>query len=139
VRGSATLLSLYYEMFESEFGYIPPPPCCGNMADWYKFTNSNNTKIFIPKNIKIMGFKVKDKNEIYSFYNAKHKENGLRRTERVYGSKMNEDWAVAYLTIGTPEEIEKRKKDFIDLPKLDKLEIDSNNETVEVKKSRKSK
>lgn len=109
IRSDSTLLSFYIEIFKNEFGYKPACAGCTFLSDWNKLTNSNK------KNIEIMSksFEIKDRQKIYSFVKE-------RRTNRCYGYNMTEEFAVDYLTIGTEEEIEIRKKDFKKLPVVEK-------------------
>ena len=118
VRNDSALLSLYFEMFKEQFGYIPPPPCCGNMSDWHKFEKSKGENISLTKNYKIMNteFEVKDKQKIYTYTDVK----GVKR--RCGGYYMNVEFAIEYLTNGTEEQIELRKKEFKTLPNLEKTE-----------------
>lgn len=118
VKGNSVYLQLYFDFFKLEHGYTPHPPCCGNMSDWNKFISSNNNN---NKYIEIMSksFEIKDKQKIHSFVKE-------RRTQRCYGHNMTEEFAIEYLTIGTEEEIEIRKKDFKKLPILE-TEVDAEN------------
>jgi hypothetical protein len=118
VRNDSALLSLYFDMFKEEFGYIPPPPCCGNMSDWYKFEKSKGENISLTKNYEIMNadFEIKDKQKIYTYTDVK----GIKR--RCGGFYMTVEFAIAYLTNGTEEEVELRKKEFKTLPNLEQTE-----------------
>ncbi len=116
VRSDSALLSFYIEIFKNEFGYKPACAGCTFSTDWNKLTNSNK------KYIEIMSksFEIKDKQKIHSFVKE-------RRTIRCYGHNMTEEFAIEYLTIGTEEEIEIRKKDFKKLPVLE-IEVDAEKE-----------
>ncbi len=118
VRNDSALLSLYFEMFKEEFGYTPPPPCCGNMSDWYKFEKSKGENISLTKKFEIMNadFEIKDKQKIYTYTDVK----GIKR--RCGGFYMTIEFAIAYLTNGTEEEVELRKKEFKTLPNLEQTE-----------------
>lgn len=120
VRNTSTLLSLFKEMFFDEFGYLPLPPCCGNMEDWYKFVKSKNEKISITKKYEIMNpeFQIKDKQKIYTYTDSK----GVKR--RCGGYNLTIEFAIAYLTNGTEEQIELRKKEFKVFPNLEKKEVE---------------
>ena len=116
VRGNSVYFQLYFDLFELEYGYTPEPPCCGHMADWYRFVGSGNNN---QKYIEIMSksFEIKDRQKIYSFKKDK-------RAVRCYGYNMTENFAIDYLTIGTEEEIESRKLEFKRLP-VTEIEVDS--------------
>jgi hypothetical protein len=106
VRNDSTLLSFYKEIFKEEFGYYPICAGCSFSTDWDKLIKSNN--IILTKNFEIMNpeFEIKDKQKIHTYTDAK----GIKR--RCSGYHFTIDFAIAYLTNGTEEEIELRKKDF---------------------------
>jgi len=118
VRNNSTLLSFYIDIFKSEFGYKPTCAGCTFSTDWNKLINSTK------KHIEIMNatFEIKDKQKIHTFYKDK-------RNIRCYGRNMTEEFAIDYLTFGTAEEIEERKKDFRKLPVTEIEVVDAENET----------
>jgi hypothetical protein len=113
VRNDSTLLSFYKEIFKEEFGYYPVCAGCSFSNDWDKLIKSN--KISLTKKFEIMNpeFEIKDKQKIHTYTDAK----GIKR--RCSGFHFTLDFAIAYLTNGTEEEIELRKKDFKTLPNLE--------------------
>ena len=120
VRNDSALLSLYKEIFKEEFGYYPVCAGCSFSTDWEKLIKSNN--ISLTKNYKIMNteFEIKDKQKIYTYTDV----NGIKR--RCGGFYMSIEFAIAYLTNGTEEDIELRKKEFKTLPNLEQLETQEN-------------
>ncbi len=114
VRNDSTLLSFYKEIFKEEFGYYPICAGCSFSNDWDKLIKSNN--ISLTKNFEIMNpeFEIKDKQKIHTYTDAK----GIKR--RCSGFHFTIEFAIAYLTNGTEEEIELRKKDFKTLPNFEK-------------------
>ena len=127
VRNDRALLSLYFEMFKEEYGYQPQPPCCGNMADWDRFVKSKN-ETTLTKKYEIMNpeFEIKDKQKIYTYTDAK----GIKR--RCGGYNFTIEFASAYLTNGTDEEIELRKKEFKVLPNLEPKEIETTESNLSI-------
>lgn len=69
-----------------------------------------------------------DTQKIYSFRSKK-----TGSVKHRYGFKMDEEYAIEYLTNGTQDEIENRKKDFKKLPEIEITEI----VTIEKKRGRK--
>lgn len=105
VRNDKNLLALYVELFKAQFGYKPVCAGCTFSTDWKKFISTNN------KTHPIMqkSFIVKDGHKIHTYKKDK-------QTFRMYGYNMTEEFAQEYLTNGTTDEIEERKKDFRELP-----------------------
>ncbi len=116
VRNDSTLLSFYKEIFKEEFGYYPICAGCSFSTDWDKLIKSNN--ISLTKKFEIMNpeFEIKDKQKIHTYRDAK----GIKR--RCSGFHFTIEFAIAYLTNGTKEEIELRKKEFKTLPNLEQTE-----------------
>jgi len=117
VRANHSLLLSYIEIFKSEFGYAPQPPCCGNMHEWEKFKNSNNLKQIEKMGSVEKTFKVKDIHKIFSYV-----KNGTKQYCR--GSVLTEEIVNEYLKYGTDEELELRKKEFYVLPETEKTETE---------------
>ena len=113
VRYNTDLLTAYKRLFSEKFGREPDCAGCTFDYDWNRLINNQN---FITREIMSDNtFKLRDNSIIYS-YDKKVNETTTRRT-RTYGNKMTEQFAEAYLTEGTPEQIAERKKHFKILPK----------------------
>lgn len=119
VRKSPDLMGFYVEAFKSQFGYKPDCAGCTFRNDFLKLKKSIQSGVE-PKKQKTMEqektFVLGEKRrKIYSY-----KKGG--KTVRRYNHQLTEEFAVEYLTFGTPEEIAERKKKFRVLPKaiLDK-------------------
>lgn len=112
VRYNSNLLTAYKKLFAEKFGREPDCAGCTFDSDWNRLTNQNFS------NREIMSentFKLRDNSIIYT-YDKKIDDGNTRRT-RSYGNIMTEEFAEAYLTEGTPEQIDQRKKQFKILPK----------------------
>lgn len=120
VRGDKNLMLIYIQMFKKQFGYEPDCISCHFNSDWQKFTRTNTKKIITVKN-NIMNenkYEVKGpfRNSILTYY-----EDGIPR--RLYGNAITDEFAKKYLSVGTPEELEERKKQFKKIPEENKKEI----------------
>lgn len=110
VRGNRDLMERYLLEYEAKFGRRPNCAGCTFSKDWQKFVNS-----FKPQRIKNQiqmdtTFKLKKvSNKIYTYWID-------GKPQRKYDNKMTEEFAIGYLTNGTPEQIEERKKQFFILP-----------------------
>lgn len=117
VRRDSSLMAFYIESYYQIFGFKPSCAGCTFNSDWKKFVTAvNNGEKSVTLNTKQLimetTFKLKKtNNEILAY-----KVGG--RTYRKYDNKLTEEFAIAYLTHGTEEEIEQRKKRFSVLPKL---------------------
>lgn len=120
VRNSPLLYPAYISLFEEAFGRTPECPTCGSAQghkDWSAFEHfANYNEIQIEKTPTMTKsiFTIRDRNKIYS-YDYKH-QNGRTLRARTWGHSMTEDFAKAYLTNGTAEQLEARKAEFKVLP-----------------------
>lgn len=113
VRGNSNLMAIYISAFESQFGYKPNCAGCTFNSDFQRLKKAvNSNKQSVKKNTKMENtFKLlKVRGQILSFKKGK-------KTIRQYDNRMTEEFAVEFLTNGTKEEIEQRKKLFRTLPK----------------------
>lgn len=114
VRVNSSLMAFYIEAYSNAFG--KQPNCVGctfkndfkKLVDFYK-GKTNNIKQKQKEMEKTFKYKVNERN-IATYIN----EQG--RKVRSYTNQMSEEFAIAYLTIGTDEQIEERKKEFKLLP-----------------------
>jgi len=114
VRTHAELMSAYIRLFQERFGREPDCAGCTFDYDWKRLTGTL-TPIHTENMSSDITFKLRDNSIIYSFY-REDKETGIIRKTRCYGNIMTEEFAEEYLTSGSPEEIESRKKEFKVLP-----------------------
>lgn len=125
VRGNSNLMAIYIKYFKEYFGHEPNCAGCTFANDFTRLKRVvlSGGKISITKKQSKMETKTfklkKTEGKILSY-----KKNG--RTIHFYDNNMTERLAVEYLTNGTPEQIEDRKKLFAILP-------NSIIETIEVK------
>ncbi len=111
VRGNSNLMAIYIKVFESLFGYRPNCAGCTFNSDFQKLKNAvlnpkQKTIIKMEKTFKL--YQVKG--EILTYKRGK-------KTVRQYDNRMTEEFAIGFLTNGTDEHIEERKKLFKTLPK----------------------
>ncbi len=130
VRYSNDLLNDYIIAFKSFFGYEPSCVGCTFSTDWDNFVRHVKTNDLQETEIKTetkmktkkeKTFELKDNSKIYH-YDVKDEKTGQVDRKRSYGWRMSEEFAKNFLTIGTAEEIEERKKYFRVLPKVEKSE-----------------
>jgi len=114
VRNHSELMSAYIRLFQERFGREPDCAGCTFDYDWKRLTETL-TSIHTENMSSDITFKLRDNSIIYSFY-REDKETGIIRKTRCYGNIMTEEFAEEYLTSGSPEEIESRKKEFKVLP-----------------------
>lgn len=111
-------MAQYEELFKAQFGYTPECPSCGSIRDWNLFRAFANGETPL-KSQTIMSnktFELINNAIIYSFdYFDKKMNRSIRK--RVYGNMMTQSFVDEYLTMGTPEQIAERKKEFRLLPK----------------------
>lgn len=129
VRGNSNLMAIYIKFFQEYFGHEPNCAGCTFANDFTRLKrvvlsgSSQEQQIARTKKQSKMETKTfklkKSEGKILSF-----KKNG--KTIHFYDNNMTEHVAVEYLTHGTPEQIEERKKLFAILP-------NSIIETIEVK------
>lgn len=114
VRNSPDLMAFYLEEYQKKFSKLPNCAGCTFKSDWKRFVNSfssaKTTKtIQMEKTFKLK--KVQGKILTYWVGKIPH---------RKYDNKLTEEFVIGYLTNGTEEEIESRKKEFLVLPKIKK-------------------
>ena len=114
VRNHSELMSAYIRLFQERFGREPDCAGCTFDYDWKRLTETL-TSIHTENMSSDITFKLRDNSIIYSFY-REDKETGIIRKTRCYGNIMTEEFAEEYLTSGSPEEIESKKKEFKVLP-----------------------
>ena len=119
VRRDSNLMLFYIETFKDAFGYAPNCAGCTFNSDWYKLANRINGKenlLTLQKEKTMATFQLKKaEGKILSF-----KKGGV--TYRKYDTSLTEEFVLGYLSNGTEEEIEQRKKLFSKLPKESKSE-----------------
>ena len=127
VRRDESLILSYLEEFEKLFGYKPKCAGCSFRTDWKKFVNySQQTKseTFKMKTDKTFELKKDARSKIHTYKIGKD-------PFRTYGNTMTEDFAKAFLSNGTKEQIAERKKLFVKLPQEDvKQTIEVDGETI---------
>lgn len=124
VRGNSNLMAIYIKYFKEYFGHEPSCAGCTFANDFTRLKRAvlNGGKISRTKKqgkMETKTFKLKKvEGKILSY-----KKNG--KTIHFYDNNMTEQLAVEYLTHGTPEQIEERKKLFAILPKsiIEKIEV----------------
>src|SRR5690606_15767876 len=118
VRGNSNLMAIYIKYFKEYFGHEPSCAGCTFANDFTRLKRvvlsggSQEQKSRTKKQSKMetKTFKLKKvEGKILSY-----KKNG--KTIHFYDNNMTEQLAVEYLTHGTPEQIEERKKLFAILP-----------------------
>lgn len=114
VRSNPDLMSAYISIFEQAFGRKPDCAGCTFDNDWGKLVNSNQEIGTLMEKT----FEIIDKGEIFA-YNKFDEKIGREVTIRSFGRNMTEEFAREYLTHGTPEQIEERKRFFRVLPKME--------------------
>lgn len=139
VRESPDLMGFYLLEYEKIFNEKPSCAPCTFKSDWKKFVKAYKTPT--QQKIKTMAttektFKLKDNRvRIMTYWLDKS-------PQRKYSNKLTEDFAIGYLTHGTKEQLEARRKEFAVLPsglnlKKDKQEPKKEEVIVEPKKEAK--
>ena len=113
VRSNAGLLESYKKLFKEKFGREPDCAGCTFNRDWVRLTSNVTTPN--PTVMSNKTFDLINQGKIYSYDILDKKTNRTKRV-RTYGNKMTEDFASAYLTNGTDEELAVRRKEFRTLP-----------------------
>lgn len=114
VRRNEDLMLFYLQEFESIFGRKPICAGCTFNKDWEKFSlGRKSLNTFRKMETKTFELNSSSKNIIHTYYVGKS-------PRRKYGHNMTEGFAKEYLSNGTKEEIEERKKHFKTLPKVEK-------------------
>lgn len=117
IRSSNELMMAYLHHFYTYFGRKPICSGCTFDKDFNALLRQINkgeepkyeNNLINEKNMNTT-FIIRDISEIYSY---RPKDSAVKRC---YGSNMTEDFAIAYLTNGTEQEREFRKKQFKKLP-----------------------
>lgn len=114
VRNNPDLMNAYKELFFEKFGRHPNCVPCTFNSDWNRLTGTapQPQQNYIMRNTT---FQLIDNSTIYS-YDSEDRKAGRKIRHRTYGNTMTEDFAIAYLTNGSKDEIEKRKLHFKVLP-----------------------
>lgn len=115
VRGNSDLMFIYISLFQEQFGHKPNCAGCTFDNDWRRFMSNETT---IKTNLTNMEntFRLKDlSSEILCYV-----KDGI--TVRKYANKIDESFVIAFLTNGTTEEIEQRKKLFSVLPQIEEAQ-----------------
>lgn len=112
VRRSQDLMLSYLEEFEKLFGRKPRCAGCTFKTDWKRFVSGNISNLPQIENME-KTFKLKrgEQHNVHTYYKDKS-------PVRSYGWKMTEEFAKAFLSLGTQEQLEKRKDIFEALPKV---------------------
>lgn len=113
VRKSPDLMAFYLREYEKIFGRLPNCAGCTFKSDWKKFVQAvkkptkqiKETMATTEKTFKLKDNRVR----IMTYWLDKS-------PQRKYSNKLTEDFAIGYLTHGTKEQIEARKKEFAILP-----------------------
>lgn len=114
VRSNEHLMLSYLNEFEALFGRKPKCAGCTFKSDWKKFLQG------IPTTKHLKKMKTNKTFELHGSAKSKiHTYKIGKRPNRSYGNTMTEEFAINYLTNGTKEQIEERKKFFRVLPKMD--------------------
>jgi hypothetical protein len=112
VRNDERLMLSYLTEFEALFGRKPKCAGCTFSKDWERFEKGKKTKTFNMKTDKTFELLASAKSKIHTYKIGK-------QPFRTYGNTMTEDFAKEYLSVGTKEEIEQRKKLFKVLPEFE--------------------
>ena len=113
VRRDSSLMAFYIQYFIEAFGYKPVCTGCSFSSDWTKLVRYVTTgvkEINQRKNIMSNTFKLKKSTNTILRYEVEGK------VIRKYDNLMTEEFAIGFLTNGSKEEIENRKKLFTVLP-----------------------
>lgn len=119
VRRDSNLMAFYIETFQKQFGYAPKCSGCTFNSDWRKLIshlNKGEKSLPLTINKKTMenNFKLKKlQHKIFAYRIDK-------KTFRLYDNKFTNDFVKNFLTYGTEQEIEERKKLFSVLPEEEK-------------------
>ena len=122
VRRNSSLMRFYIECFSKTFGYIPDCAGCNFNSDF------NKLKVALSNDKKIVNLTNKTKKMENTFKLKRIEGNILayrkdKKTFRLYDNSLNEEFVISFLTNGTAEEIEQRKKLFSKLPKLEEKQV----------------
>src|SRR5690606_8647736 len=126
-RRDESLILSYLEECEKLISDKQKCAGCSFSKDWKKFVNysqQTKSKTFKMKTDKTFELKKDARSKIHTYKIGK-------QPFRTYGNTMTEDFAKAFLTNGTKEEIAERKKLFVTLPQEEvKLTIEVDGETI---------
>lgn len=136
IRKSNELMRLYIKLYEGAFSVQPNCAPCTFNKDFKRFKKhveqlGVGQEIIInhkyTRKMKTFELKSKYKADILTYKDGK-------RPVRTYGRKMTEEFAANFLTKGSKEEIEKRKKLFNVLPDIDAaIPFEENKDDAKVK------
>jgi hypothetical protein len=138
VRNNSDLTALYLKFYENEFGYKPACSSCNFEYEFQIFANrilnKTNLDLFTMTNQKTHKFYGSGEIKAYDV------EQG-NLNSRVYFNDYSatDALAIAYLTQGTPEELEARKLEFKILPEGLGKEVKTEDATEDVVKKEKVK
>lgn len=114
VRRDSDLMTAYINAFQSYFGHKPNCAGCTFNKDFEKLkraVNKGNGSLIIKTKTMDKTFKLFSvKGEILTYKVGK-------KVVRQYDNRMTEEFAIGFLTNGTKDELEERKKLFKKLPK----------------------
>lgn len=113
VRNSPSLMAIYADFYFQVHGTKLNCNTCGFDSKLRQLQNALKSSNVQPVKETIMEktFQLRQvKGEILTYKNE-------GKTVRQYDNRMTEEFAINYLTFGTPEQIEERKKLFKKLPK----------------------
>lgn len=127
-------MAAYIKIFTEKFGRAPDCAGCTFSRDWQRLTSNKEQTNFTKMAEKT--FRLRKPHLIYS-YDILDEKAGRNVRKRTYGHNMTEEFAVAYLTNGTPEQITERKAEFATLPEqsadLSKMKVQELKDLAEEK------
>lgn len=114
VRGDSDLLRFYIETYQEYFGRKPSCVGCTFRSDFQKLKRriKGGGSILAKKKKSMATFELKRKTGKLLHYRL---GGGIIRS---YDTNLTEEFVIGYLTHGTPEQIEERKKLFSKLPDM---------------------
>lgn len=143
VRGNSNLMRIYIDFYKEAFGVEPNCAGCTFKKDFNKLKkhyaqdNQKNIKVMETKQATFKYKRPQGKILSYKSGNA---------TVRRYDNLLTEEFVIGYLTNGTPEQLEERKKQFSILPKqltevkeIEVVETQEKEEITEIQKAEKPK
>ena len=120
VRRDSNLMRIYITLFTEQFGFAPVCAGCSFSSDWTKFVGGPLKQSITLNQQKYMNVTFKLKRNTSDILSYRMDVNGKPKTFRTYANKMNEVFAINFLTFGSKEEIAERKKLFAVEPKIEK-------------------
>lgn len=114
VRGNSSLMAIYIQAYEQQFGRKPNCAGCTFANDWARFVlavKGGENKSLTTKSLTMENtYKLKKVQGKILAYKAGGK------TYRLYDNNLNESFVLGFLTNGTEEQIKERKALFAVLP-----------------------